>query len=49
MRTEQAGWTTAAAPGGAQDPQDRLRQKIEKDPLKATILVMDQGGYRLVP
>ncbi len=27
----------------------RLRQKIEKDPGKATILVTDQGGYRLVP
>jgi DNA-binding response OmpR family regulator len=28
----------------------RLRQKIEKDPRKeATILVTDQGGYRLVP
>ena len=27
----------------------RLRQKIEKDPAKATILVTDAGGYRLVP
>lgn len=27
----------------------RLRQKIEKDPGKAAILVTDQGGYRLVP
>jgi DNA-binding response OmpR family regulator len=26
-----------------------LRQKIEKDPAKATILVTDQCGYRLVP
>lgn len=27
----------------------RLRQKIEKDPAHATILVTDQGGYRLQP
>ena len=27
----------------------RLRQKIEKDPAKAVILVTDAGGYRLVP
>ena len=27
----------------------RLRQKIEKDPAKAVILITDQGGYRLVP
>ncbi len=27
----------------------RLRQKIEKDPARAEILVTDQGGYRLVP
>ncbi len=27
----------------------RLRQKIERDPARAAILVTDQGGYRLVP
>ncbi len=27
----------------------RLRQKIERDPAKADILVTDAGGYRLVP
>jgi DNA-binding response OmpR family regulator len=27
----------------------RLRQKIEKDPAKAVLLVTDAGGYRLVP
>jgi DNA-binding response OmpR family regulator len=27
----------------------RLRQKIEKDPARACLLVTDKGGYRLVP
>ena len=27
----------------------RLRQKIEKDPANASLLVTDKGGYRLVP
>ena len=27
----------------------RLRQKIEEDPSRATILVTDAGGYRFVP
>jgi DNA-binding response OmpR family regulator len=27
----------------------RLRQKIEKDPAKARILITDAGGYKLVP
>jgi DNA-binding response OmpR family regulator len=27
----------------------RLRQKIEKDPAKAQILVTDAGGYKLIP
>jgi DNA-binding response OmpR family regulator len=27
----------------------RLRQKIEKDPASAAILITDRGGYRLQP
>ncbi|MGH6995940.1 MAG: winged helix-turn-helix domain-containing protein, partial [Stellaceae bacterium] len=27
----------------------RLRQKIERDPTHAEILITDAGGYRLVP
>jgi DNA-binding response OmpR family regulator len=27
----------------------RLRQKIEKDPARASLLVTDKGGYRLLP
>jgi DNA-binding response OmpR family regulator len=27
----------------------RLRQKIERDPARAELLVTDAGGYKLVP
>ncbi len=27
----------------------RLRQKIERDPAHATLLITEPGGYRLVP